>query len=114
MDASTSEGLPDLTTMGFEMHARTASAHIDHHEEAIFRLAAERPEAFPELLSVHAAYYADPIISDQATGRIVHELIDMLDVSWSRSKVVFDLAVRLLPFFSRAARNGTQIRCRSD
>ena len=55
---------------------------------------------------------AAPILK-QAGGN-VQQLIELLDISRSNNKVVFDLPVRLLPFFSRAFRNNELVRCSSD
>ncbi|MFT7577776.1 MAG: hypothetical protein ACI9XZ_004179 [Alphaproteobacteria bacterium] len=100
--------------MAFDMYAGPNSESIQLHEEAIFEITANEPSKFPELNALYAAFYSDPLVSDQAAGRLVHELIEVLDVTRSSNRVVFDLAARLLPFFRHAFRNKEQVRCSSD
>lgn len=100
--------------MAFDMYAGPTSESIQQFEEAIFEIAANEPSKFPELNALHGAYYSDPLVSDQAAGSLVHELIEVLDVTRSTNNTVFNLVVRLLPFFSRACRNKEQVRCSSD
>ena len=62
---------------------------------------------------MYKAFYSNPVLSDECAGRLVHELIDLLDTD-KQNKLLVLTVVRLLPFFSRAHRGKHEIRCVSD
>lgn len=99
--------------MAFEMYAGAYHEIIGPHEEGLFAFAEKEPAKYPELRDLRDEWYSDPLLSDQRAGRIVHELIELLDAV-KRDKSAFHTVVRLLPFFSRAHRQKHEIRCVSD
>ena len=99
--------------MAFDMYAGASHEVISPHEESLFGFAANEPAKYPELRALYDDLYKDPTLSDERAGRIVHELIELLDAG-KHDKSLFRTVVRLLPFFSRAHRQQQQIRCVSD
>ena len=101
--------------MSFDMYAGNVHESVGHHEEFIFSLAQADESRYPELLAIWEDFYDGPRISAGRAGMIVHELIDLLRANGGfENKPLAQTVVRLLPFFSRAYRNGNEIRCDSD
>ena len=96
------------------MYAEEFSEHIQHHEEFLFEIASREASAYPELVQIYSEYYDSPILDSERAGRLIHELIDLLDKNGEADKNLARTIVRLLPFFSKAARNSYTIRCDSD
>ena len=101
--------------MAFDMHADGDQQMIGLHEEFIFQLAQADEDAFPTLMWLWDAYYDSPPISPQQASALVHELLEL----WARhgaedNPALSRLCLRLLPFFSRAARGNATIRTSSD
>ena len=101
--------------MAFDMHADGDRQMIGLHEEFIFHLANADEDAFPALMWLWDAYYDSPAISPQQASALMHELLEL----WARhgaegNPALSRLCLRLLRFFSRAARANVTIRTCSD
>jgi hypothetical protein len=98
--------------MAFDMFAGEAHLSINRSEEILFQIAHENPEEFPELTRLWETFYDGPLISNEQSGKLVHELIE-LGESAGNEKLKHIIG-RLLPFFSRAFRSSLDIQCLSD
>lgn len=99
--------------MALDLYAGPFHEIIRHQDEYLFELASKDPAKYPELCMVYNAFYSDPVLSDQCAGRLVHELIELLDAD-RQNKLLVLTVIRLLPFFSRAHRGKHEIRSASD
>jgi hypothetical protein len=95
------------------MYAGVSREVIGNHEELLFGVALKEPAKYPEPCALRGAFYSDPVLSGERAGRIVHELIEILDAIKHDKSLAYTV-VRLLPFFSRAHRQKQQIQCVSD
>ena len=99
--------------MPLELFAGNMRQCINHTEEFIFQLASEVPERYPELTKLWSAFYQDPLITSEQSGRLVHELIELREAVGT-SAGLDHCVKRLLPFFSKAYKLSLDIHCRSD
>ena len=101
--------------MAFDMSAGDRQDCIDHPEEYILQLAAEKPAQYPELCDLWVAFYNGPSLSPEQAGALVHELLDLLLAHGGASnRPMADEVMRLMAFFSHAYRRGLKIDCQSD
>jgi hypothetical protein len=99
--------------MSFEMIAGELSERIRHQDEVLFSLA-DDPDRFPTICHIWERFYDDPVLSNEAAGRITHELIDVWSLQQTQDKTRDWMMKRLLMFFGRAYISGKEIRCNSD
>ncbi len=100
--------------MAFSMYADDLSEYIDHHEEFLFEIASRERGIYPELVKMYSEFYDSPTLDSERAGRLVHELIDLLERHGKSDKNLVRVIFRLLPFFSKASRGAYSIRCSSD
>ncbi len=101
--------------MAFDMHIADARACVDHHEEFFFTLVEQDEVRYPQLAAIWARFYDDPIISPSQADVVVHKLIDLLTANGGVSnKPLASVVLRIRPFFSKAYKTRSQVRCVSD
>ena len=101
--------------MAFEMYAGELRGEVASHEERIFVEISSRAQDYPELSKIWTQFYSSPKLLPEQSERIVHELIDfMSDPIHSTDSDIQRVVLRLLPFFSKAYRLNTIVRCASD
>lgn len=100
--------------MAFDMYHDDQREFIDHHEEGI--LSFVDAGKHPQLSVIKDNFYRDPIFSSNQSNEIVHELIALRTTveNDKSSKYLISVIDRLLPFFSQAYQNGSEVRCESD
>lgn len=101
--------------MAFDMYIADALESIGHHEEFIFTLVEQDELRYPQLTAIWDQFYDGPILSPSQAGVVVHELIDLLTANGGTSnKPLTSVVLRILPFFSKAYKTQSQVRCVSD
>lgn len=98
--------------MAFEMYADSEREYLHETDEYLLALVRDASPRYPRLSKLSHMFYGSPRLSLEESGKIVHELIELLSSNGGTSnKPLAHLVLRLLPFFSRAYRNATEIRC---
>jgi len=101
--------------MSFDMYLESERAFIDHHEEGIFQLSIN-DDSYPQLNWIWDNYYKSPQVSPEIANNLVHELIQLKEKVYPKNdnKHLVNAIDRVLPFFSKAYKNGIVIKCKSD
>ncbi|MEL6505265.1 MAG: hypothetical protein AAFQ10_12520 [Pseudomonadota bacterium] len=100
--------------MPLDLFAEDLRLRMDHSEEYLLEFASQNPDDYPELAKMWAAFYDDPKIDLEQSGRIVHELIELHSNMDEAGQTLRHSILRFMLFFSKVYRRSIGIQCSSD